>query len=445
MEEKIEIHQNHSGIGDNVGRDKITNIYLNTKDYQELENHLKNLQEQKSKLQKKNEQYPDDEDFKADLLKVDGLIEVHEKKIESFKADVSRLYETFTKIEINTERLRLAKGHFDQGEFREADAVLKAAEISREVKELKESKDKKERELTEINEHLESKANEFLVKAQLWKTFYSEPNWYIETCKYYGNALDASRSVEIVFEFAHFLQEHNQYNQAQPLYEEALQIYRSLAQENPAAYLPDVAMTLNNLANLQKDKNEFGSAQEKYEEALQIYRALAQENPAAYLPDVAMTLNNLANLQKAKNEFGSAQEKYEEALQIRRSLAQENPAAYLPDVATTLNNLAILHSDKNEFGSAQEKYEEALQIYRSLAQENPAAYLPNVAMTVINLSIFYLQSLPDQEKSIALAVEAVELLLPVYEQIPYLENYLKTALQVLQANGVDVEKLTNGG
>jgi len=35
---------------------------------------------------------------------------------------------------------------------------------------------------------------------------------------------------------------------AESLYKEALEIYRNLAEENPRVYLPDVAMTLNNLS-----------------------------------------------------------------------------------------------------------------------------------------------------------------------------------------------------
>ncbi len=92
-------------------------------------------------------------------------------------------------------------------------------------------------------------------------------------------------------------------------------------------------------------------------------------------------------------------------------------------MATTLNNLVILQKAKTEFAAALGNFEEALRIERKLASENPKTYLPKVARTVINLSIFYLESMPNKEKSIALAIEAVEILLPVYEQMPYLENY----------------------
>ncbi len=53
-------------------------------------------------------------------------------------------------------------------------------------------------------------------------------------------------------------------------------------------------MTLNNLAVLQSAKNEFDKAEQSYSESLDIYRKFAAENPETYLPDVGMTLINLA-------------------------------------------------------------------------------------------------------------------------------------------------------
>ncbi|PSB23910.1 hypothetical protein C7B82_29470 [Stenomitos frigidus ULC18] len=189
---------------------------------------------------------------------------------------------------------------------------------------------------------------------------------------------------------------------------------------------------------MQSDQNDYATAQGSYEEALQIRRTLAESNPRTYLPDVAMTLNNLANLQQAQNDYATAQGSYEEALQIRRTLAAENPRTYLPDVAMTLNNLATLQSDQNDYATAQGSYEEALQIRRTLAESNPRTYLPDVAMTLINLSIFYLQATPDQARSIALATEALEIT-QQFPQVPMVQRYAETALQVLQANGVEVE------
>ena len=68
-------------------------------------------------------------------------------------------------------------------------------------------------------------------------------------------------------------------------------------------------------------------------------------NPQTYLPDVATTLNNLANLQRAKNEYGKAQQSFEEALGIRRKLAEVNPQTYLPNLGMTLKNMSIFYQD----------------------------------------------------------------------------------------------------
>jgi hypothetical protein len=67
---------------------------------------------------------------------------------------------------------------------------------------------------------------------------------------------------------------------------------------------------------------------------------LAQHSPDPYLPDVAMTLNNLGLLHGVQGWAEDARQHFEEALKIRREWAQHNPDIYLRDVATTLNYLA---------------------------------------------------------------------------------------------------------
>ncbi|MGH2952272.1 MAG: hypothetical protein ACRDKX_09525, partial [Solirubrobacterales bacterium] len=76
---------------------------------------------------------------------------------------------------------------------------------------------------------------------------------------------------------------------------EAAAHYRELAAANPAAYLPDLAMSLNNLSNRQSETGDRAGALTSITEAVRIRRELAAANPAAYLPDLAMSLNNLSN------------------------------------------------------------------------------------------------------------------------------------------------------
>ncbi|HSV67566.1 MAG TPA: tetratricopeptide repeat protein, partial [Mycobacteriales bacterium] len=119
---------------------------------------------------------------------------------------------------------------------------------------------------------------------------------------------------------------------------EATGIYRALAEAEPAAYLPDLAMSLNNLGIRLAEVGDKRAALEPTREATGIYRALAEAAAAAYLPDLAASLNNLGVYLSQVGDTRAALEPTREAVTIRRALAEAEPAAYLPDLAMALNN-----------------------------------------------------------------------------------------------------------
>jgi tetratricopeptide (TPR) repeat protein len=199
----------------------------------------------------------------------------------------------------------------------------------------------------------------------------------------------------------------HEYEQAVSSYEDALKIWRTLAIEDPQTYLPDVAVTLNNLGTLQRDMSDFRQALASYEEALMIRRGLAANDRQAYLPDVAAALNNLGVLQRTMQDYPEAVATYEEALEIWRALAVDNPQEYQPYVAVTLNNLGVLRSAMHDHLQAAAFYEEALEIRRALAVDNPQTYLPYVATTLANLALFYQEEAPDRERSVRYAKETL--------------------------------------
>ena len=100
---------------------------------------------------------------------------------------------------------------------------------------------------------------------------------------------------------------------------------------------------------------------------------------------------------------------------------------------------ARIASAKNDFEAAEQGYQEALQIRRELARANPQTYLPDVAMTLINLGIFYLESYPDQAKSLDCLAEALRILKPLTAKLPYTQQYQTTALEVIRAWKIDPE------
>ncbi|MFM9949981.1 MAG: tetratricopeptide repeat protein [Saprospiraceae bacterium] len=229
----------------------------------------------------------------------------------------------------------------------------------------------------------------------------------------------------------------NEFEPAEDAFFKSLEILRKLAQSNPQIFSSDVAMALNNIGVLHIAKNEFDLAERAYRESLDIYRKLARSNPQAFLPYVAGTLNNLAAWHKSKNEFDLAENAFLEALDIQRKLAQSNPQNFMHSVAMTLNNIGNLHSSNNKIEEARNEYSESLDIYRELAKSNPAPFLPNVALLATNFSLFYQKRMPNKERSLAYAKEALRAAQPFISFFPDTKKHADRALKVITDWGED--------
>ena len=115
----------------------------------------------------------------------------------------------------------------------------------------------------------------------------------------------------------------------------------------------------NNLSVRQSDTGDRTGALASSTEAVEHYRRLAEASPAAYLPNLAMSLNNLSVQQSATGDRDGALTSITEAVQIRRRLAEASPAAYLPDLAMSLTNLAHQQADAGEERLALEAFDAA--------------------------------------------------------------------------------------
>jgi tetratricopeptide (TPR) repeat protein len=270
--------------------------------------------------------------------KINGL----KDQIKQFKQDVLRFAEQFNQIEINTERLKQAKEFFDKGEIGEARAILEddLEQMQDEHNRLLQEREKFEKG---ILPKLKNNSNEFFILALSKQTDYRDSNWFESTCTYFEKSIEAFPTEINVFEFAVFLQNHNQFLKAENYYQK-------------------------------------------------------------FLTEFPATINLL-------NKAGA------------------------------LNNLAVLHRAKNELESALQECEEALEIYRNLAIENPSAYLPDVAMTLINIGIYYQASVSNREVSINCLIEAITIILPIVEKVPYTQTYMHSAITVLQKWDLSMEDI----
>ena len=99
---------------------------------------------------------------------------------------------------------------------------------------------------------------------------------------------------------------------------------------------------------------------------MELYRGLAEASPAAYTPDLAMSLTNLAIRLSAVGERNEALVAARKAVELYRGLAEASPAAYTPDLAASLNNLAAFLSEVGKTEKALELQREARKLVDDL-------------------------------------------------------------------------------
>ena len=186
-----------------------------------------------------------------------------------------------------------------------------------------------------------------------------------------------------------YMDELDDYINAEKHYLSALEIYERLAKEDPAKYSGDLAATYNNLGNLYSNLGQYDKAEKYHMYVLEICECLAKEDPAKYSGDLAMTYNNLGCLYGDLNQYDKAEEYCLHALEIKERLAKGNPAKYSGELAATYNNLGALYEDLNQYDKAEKYYMCALETRECLAKANPAKYRGELATTYNNLGVLY--------------------------------------------------------
>lgn len=188
-----------------------------------------------------------------------------------------------------------------------------------------------------------------------------------------------------------------QWYMQEKLYHLALAQRRQLARTDPQEYMPDLAMTLNNMAELMRKTRNFNGAEPHLQEALEIYRRLSRSQPDVYMPALATTLNNMGILLRDMDCPDEALKHHEEALDIRRKLVQASPNIHMPGLAITLGNMGMLLNDMGHHDKALKHYQEALETVRRLFVRYPAVYTLKLLNTLRDIMEVYKKLRMDDE------------------------------------------------
>ncbi len=179
-----------------------------------------------------------------------------------------------------------------------------------------------------------------------------------------------------------YLQARGQYQEAEPLLQQALAIYeRTLEPDHP-----DVATSLHDLATLYWEQGKYAQAEPLFQQALDI----REKTLGLKHPDVAISLNDLALVYWDWGKYAQAEPLFQRALAIREQILGPEHA----DVAQGLNNLAILYWEQGKYAQAEALYQRALAIWEQALGPNH----PEVASGLNNLAMVY-QSLAEYEQA----------------------------------------------
>ncbi len=167
-----------------------------------------------------------------------------------------------------------------------------------------------------------------------------------------------------------------QYTEAERYALKSFDLAKTHVVDNFQIYGDSYAGILIHLGILYRATNRGKMSEGVYLEALEIKSKLAQDNPNAYLPDVALIYNNLSVLYRVVlKEYIKAEECILSALGIREELAERLPDTYLPIVADSLTNLGGIYSETSRYSEADKCLNRALNIYESFEFQSPGVYI----------------------------------------------------------------------
>ncbi len=163
------------------------------------------------------------------------------------------------------------------------------------------------------------------------------------------------------------------YPTAEPLYKRSLAIREKVL----GVEHPDVATSLNNLAALYRAQGNYPAAEPLLKRSLAIYeKVLGADHPL-----VALSLNDLALLYVSQGNYPAAETLYKRSLAVLEKALGVNHT----DVATSLNNLAELYRSQGNYPAAETLYKRSLAIReKALGADHPL-----VATSLNNLALLY--------------------------------------------------------
>ncbi|WP_157518811.1 tetratricopeptide repeat protein [Herbidospora mongoliensis] len=199
-----------------------------------------------------------------------------------------------------------------------------------------------------------------------------------------------------------------QYEQALVATRESQRIYQALADDQPEAFQPGLAMALDHHGIWLSKSSRHHEALVVTEQAVLLYRGLPRTELGAYQVGLAQSLQNLAVQLTELGHHDRALTATRESIHLWRELRESQPQLYQPELALALSNLGGTLHMLRRHGEGVDAAREATACYRILVEANPAAFRPELARALHNFGNL-LSEVGRHEQALAAIREAVEI------------------------------------
>jgi tetratricopeptide (TPR) repeat protein len=203
------------------------------------------------------------------------------------------------------------------------------------------------------------------------------------------------------------LGEAGRLDEAVPPLQDAVRTYRSLAAEDRALFLIDLATSLNNVAAALHNLEDEEHARAPADESVVLCRELVSRDSVANTRYLIAALNTQWAVLNSLGQTQPALKAIEAVVACGRDAVASGRSEALESLAMSLSNAAIQLDSMGRLEEALQVGAEACERFEALAEGGRARYLRDVALSCHNLS-YRFQRTGQREQATAMARRAVQ-------------------------------------
>lgn len=350
--------------------------------------------------------------------------------LSDYRHNTWLLAQTFDQMPGKSKRVAKARKFFLKGDFNAAAASMEADRMDAEMKPLLSGGKRPAQPDPKTAQQLDLLAEEWWLLASLTQASVSKSDEEDLTAQYYENAVVCRPEAEMMFHYATYLYDNEDFVSAanwfvrcadacfssdkqslgwtarfngagayflgdslslsEEIYLPVIEQYRKEVKQKGGEYQIDLARALSNLGVIYTETKRWDKAAAAYQESYELFHNWPDQQLEDLPESRASLLFNYGSfLIKSKQQFKQAEGMLVEASNLWGSLAEERPIEFEPKLADVSMELGNLYLKKSDYRRAEKEFLKAANIYSRLAYANPKQYETNFANALGHLAELY--------------------------------------------------------